>query len=290
MSSIQELQNISTQIRRDVIRMTCSAASGHPGGSLGCADFFAALYFSVIKLDAANFSIDGKGEALFFLSNGHISPVWYSTLARYGFFSIGELSQFRKINSRLQGHPTPHEGLPGIRMASGSLGQGLSVSIGAALSKKLNGDASLVYCLTGDGELQEGQNWEALMYASAKKVDNLIAVIDFNGKQIDGDTSTVLDFGNLKEKLIAFGWITLEMDGNEMADILKVMEEAKAMTGKGRPIVIMMRTHMGYGVDFMLDNHEWHGVPPTPAQADAALMQLLETLGDYPDGIGKKQN
>ena len=281
MPSITELQNIATQIRRDIIRMTNGAASGHPGGSLGCADFFTALYFSVIKPDVKNFSFDGKGEDLFFLSNGHISPVWYSTLARYGFFSIDELGSFRKINSRLQGHPTPHNGLPGIRMASGSLGQGLSVSIGASISKKLNRDECLVYCLTGDGELQEGQNWEAFMYASANKIDNLIAIVDYNGKQIDGSLEDVLNPGNLNDKLQAFGWTVLEMDGNSMAAILETMSKAIFLTGKKKPVIIIMKTHMGFGVDFMIDNHEWHGVPPNDAQAAMALSQLKETLGDY---------
>jgi len=281
MSSIQELQNIATQVRRDIIRMTNGAASGHPGGSLGCADFFTALYFSVIQPDVLNFTMDGTGEDLFFLSNGHISPGWYSVLARYGYFPVSELATFRKIDTRLQGHPTPHDGLPGVRIASGSLGQGLSVSIGAALAKKLNADPHLVYCLTGDGELQEGQNWEAMMFAAANNVDNLVATVDFNGKQIDGPVEKVLSLGDLKGKIESFGWIVLEMHGNDIAEILDVMKKARGETGRGKPVMIIMRTHMGYGVDFMLDNHEWHGVPPNDAQAAQALAQLQETLGDY---------
>jgi transketolase len=281
MSSVSELQKIATQVRRDIIRMTNNAASGHPGGSLGCADFMTALYFSIIQPDVRNFTMDGIGEDLFFLSIGHISPAWYSILARYGYFPIKELGTFRKINSRLQGHPTPHDGLPGIRMASGSLGQGLSVSVGAALAKKLNSDNHLVYCLTGDGELQEGQNWEAMMYASANRVDNLIATIDYNGKQIDGPLEKVLSLGDLKGKIESFGWKVLEMYGNDISEILDVMKMAKEVTGKGKPVMIMMRTHMGFGVDFMLDNHEWHGVPPNDTQAALALSQLKETLGDY---------
>jgi transketolase len=281
MPSILELQKITGQVRRDIIRMTNSAASGHPGGSLGCADFFTALYFSVIKPDAGNFSMDGKGEDLFFLSNGHISPVWYSVLARYGYFPKKELASFRKAGTRLQGHPTPCDGLPGIRMASGSLGQGLSVSIGASLAKKLNNDPHLVYCLTGDGELQEGQNWEALMYAASKKVDNLIAVVDYNKKQIDGAIEDVISLGNLRAKIEAFGWTVIEMNGNDIAEVIEKMAEAKSETGKGKPVLVIMHTLMGFGVDFMLDNHEWHGVPPNDAQAAVALSQLPETLGDY---------
>jgi transketolase len=281
MLSVSELQKISTQVRRDIIRMTNSSASGHPGGSLGCADFITALYFSIMKPDVRNFTMNGAGEDLFFLSNGHISPVWYSVLARYGYFPVGELATFRKINSRLQGHPTPHDDLPGIRIASGSLGQGLSVSIGAALAKKLNNDPHLVYCLTGDGELQEGQNWEAMMYASSNKVDNLIATIDYNKKQIDGPIDKVLSLGDLKGKITSFGWKVIEMYGNDISEIIEVMKLAAGETGKGKPIMIIMTTHMGFGVDFMLDNHEWHGVPPNDAQAAIALSQLKETIGDY---------
>ena len=281
MPSIPDLQKIATQVRRDVIRMTNIAASGHPGGSLGCADFLTVLYFSVMKPDAEKFSMDGYGEDIFFLSNGHISPAWYSVLARYGFFGIRELGSFRRINSRLQGHPTPHDGLPGIRMSSGSLGQGISVAIGTSLAKKLNNDPHLVYCLTGDGELQEGQNWEAMMFAAAHNVDNLITVADYNGKQIDGPVDKVLSLGNLKGKIEAFGWKVLEMNGNDIPDVINVMDMAKSETGKGKPIMIIMRTHMGFGVDFMLDNHEWHGVAPNDAQAALVLAQLAETLGDY---------
>ena len=281
MLSITYLQKIATQVRRDIIRMTNSAASGHPGGSLGCADFFTVLYFSIMCPDKDKFTMDGKNEDVFFLSNGHISPAWYSVLARYGYFGIKELASFRKINSRLQGHPTPHDGLPGIRMASGSLGQGLSVAIGTSLAKKLNCDPQLVYCLTGDGELQEGQNWEAIMFASANKVDNLIAIVDSNGKQIDGSIDDVLNLGNLTEKFESFGWKVLEMNGNEISDLLEIMNKAKLETGKGKPVFIIMRTHMGFGVDFMMDNHEWHGVPPNDEQAAMALSQLKETLGDY---------
>jgi transketolase len=281
MPTIAELQSITTQVRRDIIRMVNAAESGHPGGSLGCADFLTTLYFEIMNPDPHNFSMDGSGEDLFILSNGHISPLWYSVLARYGFFDLKELATFRKLDSRLQGHPTNHEGLPGVRMSSGSLGQGLSVAIGAALAKKLNGDAHLVYCLTGDGELQEGQNWEAFMFAAAKKVDNLVAVIDYNGKQIDGPTEKVLDLGNLRAKLDAFGWKTLEMNGNDINDILQQIDRARSETGKGSPVVVIMHTHMGFGVDFMLDDHKWHGVAPDNEKAALALSQLKETLGDF---------
>jgi transketolase len=281
MPSVSDLQKIATQVRRDIIRMTNNAASGHPGGSLGCADFITVLYFYFMKPDPGKFSMDGKGEALFFLSNGHISPAWYSVLARYGFFSIKELGTFRKINSRLQGHPTPFDGLPGIRIASGSLGQGLSVAIGSSLAKKLNHDPELIYCLTGDGELQEGQNWEAMMFAAANHVDNLVAVVDYNGKQIDGSTDKVLNLGNLKAKIESFGWNVLEMNGNDIPEMIDILAKAKSETGQGKPIMILMHTHMGFGVDFMLDNHEWHGVPPSDAQAAIALAQLEETLGDF---------
>jgi len=281
MPSIAELQKIATQVRRDIIRMTNSAESGHPGGSLGCADFITTLYFEIMKPDHENFTMDGKDEDIFFLSNGHISPVWYSVLARYGFFKTSELASFRKIDSRLQGHPSPHEGLPGIRMASGSLGQGLSVAIGAALAKKVNNDSHLIYCLTGDGELQEGQNWEALMFASANKVDNLIAVVDYNGKQIDGPTSLVMNLGDLKSKFESFDWKVVEMYGNDIQNVIDGMKMAKTETGKGRPVIVIMTTHMGFGVDFMLDNHAWHGVAPSNEKAAIALSQLEETLGDY---------
>jgi transketolase len=281
MPSIPELQKIASQVRRDIIRMTNNAGSGHPGGSLGCTDFMTTLYFEIMKPDPKKFTMDGIGEDIFFLSIGHISPVWYSVLARYGFYETSELASFRKIDSRLQGHPSPHEGLPGIRMASGSLGQGLSVAVGAALAKKLNNDGTLVYCLTGDGELQEGQNWEALMFASANQVDNIIAVVDYNGKQIDGPTSKVLNLGNLKAKFESFGWKVVEMYGNDIPEIITGMKKAKSETRKGIPVIVIMRTHMGFGVDFMMDNHAWHGVPPDNEKAAIALSQLEETLGDY---------
>jgi transketolase len=281
MSSIQELKNIASQVRRDIIRMTNGAESGHPGGSLGCADFMTTLYFEIMKPDPGKFTMDGVGEDLFFLSIGHISPVWYSVLARYGYFKTSELATFRKIDSRLQGHPSPHEGLPGIRMASGSLGQGLSVAIGAALAKKLNDDNHLIYCLMGDGELQEGQNWEALMFAAANRVDNLIAVVDYNGKQIDGPTTKVLDLGDLKAKFESFGWKVVELYGNDIQEVINGMNQARSETGKGQPVIVIMRTHMGFGVDFMLDNHAWHGSPPNNEKAALALSQLEETLGDY---------
>jgi len=261
--------------------MVHAPASGHPGGSLGCAEFFVALYHEIMKPDAKNFDMDGKGEDLFFLSNGHISPVWYSVLARYGYFPVKELSTFRFLNTRLQGHPTTHEGLPGVRMASGSLGQGLSVALGAAQAKKLNGDSKLIYTLHGDGELQEGQIWEAVMYASAKKVDNIIATVDVNGRQIDGDTTAVLDLGNLKAKFEAFGWQVFSCDGNNLEDLLATMAACKAATGNGVPVVNLMKTEMGMGVDYMMGSHKWHGVAPNDAQLEAALTQLEETLGDY---------
>jgi transketolase len=280
MSSISELEKIASQVRRDIVRMVHGCQSGHPGGSLGCADFITALYFHQMKHDV-NFSMDGKNEDLFFLSNGHISPVFYSVLARSGYFDVKELSTFRKLNTRLQGHPTTHEHLPGVRVASGSLGQGLSVAIGAALTKKLNKDASLVYCLHGDGELQEGQIWEAAMYAPYHKVDNLIATIDVNGQQIDGSTEQVLSLGNLRAKWEAFGWEVLNMDGNDMADVQRGLAEAKSKTGKGKPVLILMKTEMGNGVDFMMHSHKWHGIAPSDDQLAAALGQLEETLGDY---------
>jgi len=276
-----KLVEIASQVRRDVLRMVHAVNSGHPGGSLGCADFLSFLYFEKLRINAENFSMDGKEEDLFFLSNGHISPVWYSVLARSGYFPVSELATFRRLSSRLQGHPSTDKKLPGIRMASGSLGQGLSVGIGAAISKKLNKDNNLVFTLHGDGELQEGQIWEAAMYASANKVDNIIATIDFNGRQIDGDLDDVLPLGNLSEKWKAFGWEVLEMDGHNFNSIRIVMDSAISLTGKGKPIVIIMKTEMGQGVDFMMGTHKWHGSAPNDQQLEAALEQLAETLGDY---------
>lgn len=278
--TISELEDIASQVRRDCLRMVHAVQSGHPGASLGCADFFTALYFEVLNHNP-NFSMEGKGEDLFFLSNGHISPVWYSVLARSGYFETSELATFRKINSRLQGHPTTHEGLPGIRVASGSLGQGLSVAIGAALAKKIDGDKSLVYSLQGDGELQEGQNWEAFMFAPFHKLDNMIASIDYNGQQIDGPTEKVLSLENLQAKFEAFGWHVITSDGNDMAEITKALHYAKSLTGKGKPILNLMSTQMGYGVDFMVGTHKWHGSAPSDAQLEVALGQIKETLGDY---------
>lgn len=275
-----ELKAIASQIRRDIVRMVHGAQSGHPGGSLGCADFFTALYFKVLTHDP-HFHMDGKNEDIFFLSNGHISPVFYSALSRSGYFDIKELSTFRKINSRLQGHPTTHEHLPGIRVASGSLGQGMSVAIGAALSKKLNNDKNIVYSLHGDGELDEGQNWEAIMFAAAHKVDNLISTVDWNGQQIDGTTKSVMDLGNIHAKFDAFGWTTLETNGNDMDEVIATLDKARSLTGQGKPIAIMMHTVMGKGVDFMENDHHWHGVAPNDEQLTKALAQLPETLGDY---------
>ena len=275
-----ELTAIASQIRRDIVRMVHGASSGHPGGSLGCADFFTALYFSVMRHDPA-FNMDAANEDVFFLSNGHISPVFYSTLARSGYFDIKELATFRKINSRLQGHPATHEHLPGVRIASGSLGQGMSVAIGAALAKKLNGDNKTIFSLHGDGELDEGQNWEAIMFAVHKKVDNLISTIDWNHQQIDGTTEKIMDHGNLRGKFETFGWITLEMNGNDMEQVLETLKAAKSLTGQGKPVVIMMHTIMGKGVDFMENDHNWHGVAPNDEQLAKALAQLPETLGDY---------
>ena len=280
MSDTAELKNIATQIRRDIVRMVHGVQSGHPGGSLGCADFFTALYFHTLKHDT-HFKMDGIGEDIFFLSNGHISPVFYSALARAGYFDVKELSTFRRLNSRLQGHPTTHEHLPGIRVASGSLGQGLSVAIGAALSKKINGDHQLVFSLHGDGELDEGQNWEAIMSAPNLGVDNLIATIDWNGQQIDGTTDKVMNLGNLHAKFEAFNWIVIEMNGNDMDDVIATLDKAKTLTGNGRPVLILMKTIMGKGVDFMEGHHEWHGVAPNDEQLAKALAQLPETLGDY---------
>jgi transketolase len=275
-----ELKEIASQIRRDIVRMVHGCASGHPGGSLGCADYFTALYFNVMKHDP-RFNMNATDEDVFFLSNGHISPVFYSTLARAGYFDIKELSTFRKIDSRLQGHPATHEHLPGVRIASGSLGQGLSVAIGAALSKKLNGEKQLVYSLHGDGELQEGQIWEALLFAAHHKVDNLISAVDINGQQIDGPTNKVMSLGDIKAKFEAFGWITMEMDGNDIDAVVEGLNKAKSLTGNGKPVGIMMRTVMGKGVDFMENDHNWHGVAPNDEQLKKALEQLPETLGDY---------
>lgn len=276
-----ELPQIASQVRRDIVRMVHGAASGHPGGSLGCADLLTLLYFETMKLRSDAFDMDGKAEDLFFLSNGHISPVWYSVLARRGYFPIAELSTFRKINSRLQGHPTPEEGLPGVRIASGSLGQGLSAAIGAAQTKRLNGEATTVYSLHGDGELQEGQIWEAAMYAAHHKVDNLISFIDCNGQQIDGSTEEVMDLGDLEMKWRAFGWNVLECDGHDFSSLRSSIAKAKEHQGSGQPTVILMKTSMGKGVDFMEGTHEWHGIAPNDAQLVSALSQLPETLGDY---------
>ncbi|MFA6200294.1 MAG: transketolase [Bacteroidales bacterium] len=281
MAKIAELENIASQVRRDIIRMVNGCSSGHPGGSLGCTDLMTALYFDVMDIKPENFTLEGNGEDMFFLSNGHISPVWYSVLSRRGFFPVKELATFRKLGSRLQGHPTPHYNLPGVRVASGSLGQGLSVGIGAALAKKLNGCNHLVYTLHGDGELQEGQIWESIMFASSHKVDNLISIIDYNKVQIDGGTDQVCSLGNLKEKFLAFDWEVLEMQGNDMKDCLRILNESKQLTKKGKPIVILMHTLMGYGVDFMQGLNKWHGTAPSDEQAANALSQLKETLGDY---------
>ncbi len=280
MADIQQLERMATQVRRDIIRMVHACQSGHPGGSLGCADFFTALYQTIMKHDTA-FNMSGKGEDMFFLSNGHISPVWYSVLARSGYFPVDELATFRNLNSRLQGHPATHEGLPGIRVASGSLGQGLSIACGAALAKKLDNDKHLVYVLTGDGELQEGQIWEAAMFAAHQKIDNMIVTVDWNGQQIDGSNDDVLTLGDLAGKWKTFGWEVMEMDGNNMSDVIAVLNEAKGKTGNGKPIVILMRTEMGYGVDFMMGTHKWHGKAPNDEQTENALAQLEETLGDY---------
>ena len=277
---MNNLKDIATQIRRDIVRMVHGVQSGHPGGSLGCTEYFTALYFNVLKHNP-DFKMDGKEEDLFFLSNGHISPVWYSTLARCGYFPTTELATFRKLNSRLQGHPTTHEHLPGIRIASGSLGQGMSVAIGAALTKKLNGDKHLIYSLHGDGELEEGQNWEAIMFAGSKKVDNLIATIDLNGQQIDGSTEKVMSLGNLHAKFDAFGWDVMEMDGNDVDAVVAGLSNAKTRTGKGKPVIILMKTIMGKGVSFMEGTHEWHGIAPNDEQLAKALAELPSTMADY---------
>lgn len=281
MANTQQLENITTQVRRDIIRMVHKVSSGHPGGSLGCAEFFVALYNEIMDRKEG-FDMDGIGEDLFFLSNGHISPVYYSVLARSGYFPIEELNTFRLINSRLQGHPTTHEDLPGVRIASGSLGQGMSVALGAAQAKKLNGCEHLIYSLHGDGELQEGQNWEAIMYAAGKNVDNIIATIDLNGQQIDGSTDTVLPMGSVKGKFEAFGWTVIEIEeGNNMDAILKGMAEAKSKTGQGKPVCVLLKTIMGNGIDFMMHTHAWHGKAPNDEQLAIGLAQNEETLGDY---------
>jgi transketolase len=277
---MQELKSIASQIRRDILRMVHGVNSGHPGGSLGCADYFTALFFKAMK-HHPNFSMDGKDEDIFILSNGHISPVYYSTLARSGYFDIKELATFRKLNTRLQGHPATHEHLPGVRIASGSLGQGMSVAIGAALTKRLNNETNIVYSLHGDGELDEGQIWEAIMFAAHHKVDNLISTIDWNGQQIDGPTDKVMGLGDIRQKFETFGWATLEMNGNDMEDIIATFEKAKSLTGQGKPIAIIMKTIMSKGVDFMENDHNWHGVAPNDEQLAKALAQLPETLGDY---------
>lgn len=278
---IQQLEDFATQVRRDILRQVHKVDSGHPGGSLGCTEFFTALYKEVMHHNP-DFNMDGMGEDLFFLSNGHISPVFYSVLARSGYFPVEELNTFRLINSRLQGHPTTHEGLPGVRVASGSLGQGMSVALGAAQAKKLNRDFRLVYTLHGDGELQEGQNWEAIMYAAGNKVDNIISTIDLNGQQIDGSTDNVLPMGNLKAKFKAFGWEVVEIEnGNNLRQVIRGLKEARSRTGKGKPICVLMHTEMGHGVDFMMHTHAWHGKAPNDEQLQKALAQNPETLGDY---------
>jgi len=281
MPTTQQLQDFTQQVRRDIVRMVHAVQSGHPGGSLGCAEFFTVLYQEIMDY-STDFTMDGKDEDLFFLSNGHISPVYYSVLAHSGFFPVSELATFRLLNTRLQGHPTTHEGLPGIRTASGSLGQGMSVALGAAQAKKLNGDDKLIYSLHGDGELQEGQCWESIMYAAGKKVDNLISTIDLNGQQIDGSTDTVLAMGSIKAKFEAFGWDVLEVKkGNDIESIIAGLKEAKSRTGKGKPVCILLYTDMGHGVDFMAGTHAWHGKPPNDAQLESALAQNPVTLGDY---------
>lgn len=277
----QELIEVSTQVRRDIVRMVSAVKSGHPGGSLGCADFLTFLYFDCMKHNSKAFDMDAKNEDVFFLSNGHISPVWYSVLARSGYFPVSELSTFRKISSRLQGHPSTDKNLPGIRMASGSLGQGLSVALGTAETKKLNNDPNIVYSLHGDGELQEGQIWEAAMYAASRGIDNIVATIDYNGRQIDGDVEDVLSLGDLNQKWQAFGWDVYEMDGHDFDNIRETLTNVKAELGKGKPILILMKTEMGQGVDFMMGSHKWHGVAPNEEQLESALNQLTETLGDY---------
>lgn len=280
MADIQNLEKVASQVRRDIIRQVSDAQSGHPGGSLGCTDLIVALYFEIMEHDPS-FNMDGKGEDMFYLSNGHISPVWYSVLARSGYFPVAELATFRQINTRLQGHPTTHEGLPGVRTASGSLGQGLSVAIGAALTKRLDKDPHLVYCLMGDGEQEEGQIWEAVMFAAHNKVDNLIAICDRNNQQIDGSLDEVMDLGDLGKKYQEFGWEVLRMDGNNMAEVVATLEKAKSLTGQGKPVFIDMKTEMGKGVDYMEGTHKWHGKAPDAELTAKALAQLEETLGDY---------
>ena len=278
---MSDLKAIASQVRRDIVRMVHGVQSGHPGGSLGCTDYLTALYFNIMQHNPA-FNMDAPNEDIFFLSNGHISPVFYSVLARSGYFPISELSTFRKLNSRLQGHPTTHEHLPGVRIASGSLGQGMSVALGAALAKKLNGDNKLVYTLHGDGELDEGQNWEAIMFAAHKKVDNIISTIDWNGQQIDGPTDKVMNLGDLPAKFVAFGWEVVHLEkGNDMDEVVAALNHAKTLTGKEKPVVILMQTSMGSGIDFMEGSHEWHGIAPNDEQLAKALAQLPETLGDY---------
>ncbi|MEE1020899.1 MAG: transketolase [Bacteroidales bacterium] len=281
MATITELKDIATQVRRDIIRMTNLVSSGHPGGSLGCADVMTALYFEILNLDVENFKREGHGEDMFFLSNGHISPVLYSVLARRGYFPVAELATFRRLGTRLQGHPSVHDNLPGVRQASGSLGQGLSVGIGAALAKKYNSCDKLVFTLHGDGELQEGQIWEGVMFAGANHVDNLISIIDVNGLQIDGSTDQVCSLGNLRAKFEAFDWSIVEMNGNDMEDTIRGLNQAKQQAKQGKPVVVLMQTQMGYGVDFMQNKNKWHGTPPNNEQAAEALAQLKETLGDY---------
>lgn len=281
MADIQHLERTASQIRRDILRMVHAVQSGHPGGSLGCADFFTALFFHVMKHNPSPFQMDGKNEDVFILSNGHISPVYYSALARSGYFPVQELSTFRKLNTRLQGHPATHEHLPGIRVATGSLGQGLSVATGIALAKKANADDRLVYALCGDGELQEGQIWEAIMYAAHNKVDNLIITIDDNGRQIDGDTKDIMGFDDLAPRFKAFGCEVMSMDGNNMVSVVAGLEKAKSLAGNGKPVVIVMKTEMGHPIDFMVGSHEWHGIAPNNDQLEKALAQLEETLGDY---------
>lgn len=281
MSETAQLRRTAVQIRRDIVRMVHAVQSGHPGGSLGCADIFTALYFEHLDLKGTAFNLNGEGEDLFFLSNGHISPVWYATLARKGFFEVSELNTFRKINSRLQGHPATEEGLEGIRIASGSLGQGLSAASGAALTKKLNQDDKFVYVLMGDGEQQEGQVWEAAMFAAHHKIDNLIGIIDWNNRQIDGDVEDIMSLNDLRSKYESFGWNVMEMDGNDMDEVLEVLKKAKAAAGHKKPIMILAKTEMGQGVDFMMGSHAWHGIAPNDNQLEQALQQLEETLGDY---------
>lgn len=282
MANTEQLKNLCGQVRRDIVRMVHAVNSGHPGGSLGCVEYFVALYGSVMKHQPSAFTMDGRNEDLFFLSNGHISPVFYSVLARTGYFPVAELSTFRKLNSRLQGHPTTHEGLPGVRIASGSLGQGMSVAIGAAIAKKINNDKNIVFSLHGDGELQEGQIWEAAMYAAANKIDNYIATVDYNGRQIDGDVDRVLSLGDLRAKFEAFGWTVLEnKNGNDLESVIASLEQAKSLLGKGKPVIILMKTEMGMGVDFMMGTHKWHGSAPNDEQLKKALDQLLITSADY---------